>query len=65
MNSNSISHRLFASAVLPGTGVPARPAVRPSKAVEKHLPLKPGGATTGLNRKPGQWSWSGWQQTII
>jgi hypothetical protein len=65
MNTNSISHRLFASAVVPGPGSPARPAARPSKSAEKHLPLKPGGATAGLTRKPGQWSWSGWQHTVI
>jgi hypothetical protein len=68
MNPNSISHRLFVSALSSGGQPPAkRPETRiVFRSGEKSNEAKQAqSATASAARKLSEWSWSGWQHTTI
>ena len=68
MNPNSISHRLFVSALSQSGQLTAK---RPEQRIEFRSVVKSNeakqsqSASASAARKLSEWSWSGWQHTTI
>jgi len=66
MNSNSISHRLFAAAVAPGGRGEQKHSERSLPRPEtRNVSDKSAPDENRVVRKPGQCSWSGWDYPVL